>query len=69
MDDDLLTLSQVARMLDISETTARRWADAGRLPAVRVAKTRWRLVPRRAVEALAAEHQQQRQTARRATAQ
>lgn len=35
MGDKLLTISQAARLLDISQNTLRAWADRGLVPVVR----------------------------------
>ncbi len=35
-DDDLLTISEAAKRLNISVATLRRWADADRIPYVRL---------------------------------
>ncbi len=43
VDDRLLTTSQVAAMLSVSEKTVQRWADSGRLPCVRVGPRNERL--------------------------
>ena len=52
---DLLTLREAADALRVTESTARRWAKAGRVPAVRLPGPNGKLlIPREAVEQLTA---------------
>jgi predicted site-specific integrase-resolvase len=54
IDERLIKLGAVARMFGIAEGTARRWADEGKLPSVRLSDGhRW--FDREAIERLAAE--------------
>jgi len=47
---EAMTTAEVARALGISEKTARKWADAGRLPVQRT-QTGLRIFSRHAIEA------------------
>lgn len=48
-DEDLLTVSEVARILRVDDTTVRRWANNGDLEAVKLpGKSRHQLRIRRA---------------------
>jgi len=38
MDDELLSVEDVARILKISRSTIQRWCHAGKLPAVKIGK-------------------------------
>ena len=50
---DLLTLREAADALRVSTLTARRWAKAGRVPAVRLPGPNGKLlIPREAIEQL-----------------
>lgn len=56
LGETLVRLGWVARRLGIAESTARKWADDGKLPAVRLAdRARW--FDRCAIEKLAAERE------------
>ena len=50
---DLLTLREAADALRVTEITARRWAKAGRVPAVRLPSVNGKLlIPRAVIEQL-----------------
>lgn len=55
-NQQLLTVSRAARMLEVASETVRAMADSGRLPVVRTT-TGLRLFSRHDVEALAAERE------------
>lgn len=42
IDDDLLTIKQASEVLQVSETSLRRWTESGRLPCLRVGGRRER---------------------------
>lgn len=53
-DTDLLTVAEVADLLDVSRMTVHRWTQSGVLTPKRIEGTRWVRYSRREVEALVA---------------
>lgn len=48
-EDEVLTIKDAARVLDVSEQTLRRWDKAGKLPAKRHPMNGYRLYLRRQI--------------------
>ena len=43
LDDEFLTVAEIAELLKLNQQTVRNWIDAGKLPAIRVGERRVRI--------------------------